>query len=81
VDARRKRLLYQSCHRGMQETDILLGGFVRSHLDDLDDGQLGQLEALMQESDTDLFNWISGREAVPTAFDTDLMSLIKTFNK
>lgn len=81
MDARRKRLLYQSCHRGMQETDLMLGGFVRAHLDDLDEDQLDQLDALMQESDTDLFNWISGREAVPPSLDSTILSLIKKFNK
>lgn len=79
MDDRRKRLLYRSRHRGMQETDLLLGGFAERHLADLNDGQLARFATLLDESDNDLFNWITGKEPPPPAFDHDVMALLKRF--
>ncbi len=79
LNASRKRLLYRSRHRGMQETDLLLGRFAERHLADLDERQLMRFEALLEESDTDLFDWISGRAAPPEALDHDVMKLIQEF--
>ncbi len=79
MDSRRKRLLFRSRHRGMQETDILLGGFARRHLSELTDGQLDQFEILLEESDNDLFDWITGRTAVPPALDNGVMKLLRNF--
>jgi antitoxin CptB len=79
LDARRKRLLYQSRHRGMQETDFLLGGFAEKFLPTLDGALLDRFEALLDEGDNDLFNWISGKEPVPDRFDDDLMGMLKEF--
>ena len=79
MDARRKRLLYRSRRRGMQETDLLLGRFAEQHLADLDDRQLLTFDNLLDESDTDLFDWISGRVAPPEALDHDVMKMIQEF--
>ena len=80
LDARRKRILFRSCHRGMQETDILLGGFAKRRIGDLSDDQLDRLEILLDQSDNDLYDWISGRSPVPPELDDDVMKLIKNFN-
>ena len=79
LDTRRKRLLYRSSHRGMQETDLVLGRFAQRHLEAMSDQQLDRFEALLEESDNDLFNWISGRVAVPPSLDHDVMKMISNF--
>lgn len=79
TDIRRKRLLFRSNHRGMREIDVLVGGFARRHLDDLDDQQVIRFEALLEESDHDLFNWITGKKALPEGLDHDLIKLIIKF--
>jgi antitoxin CptB len=79
MDSRRKRLLYVSRHRGMRETDILLGRFAERHLPLLSDAQLDRFEALLDEGDNDLFNWITGREPPPPAHDHDVMRLLQDF--
>ncbi len=81
MEARLKRLLFRSRHRGMQETDILLGGFAERHLGELSDEQLDRFEAILEESDNDLFNWITGKEAVPEPLDHDVMRLLQDFRK
>ncbi len=80
VDARRKRLLFRSAHRGMQENDLFLGRFAERHLETMNDEQLDRFEALLEENDNDLFNWISRRESLPAALDHDVMKMILSFN-
>ena len=81
LDPRRKQLLFRSHHCGLKENDILLGRFADSHINELSDGQLDQLEALMQHNDIDVMNWIIGKTPIPEAFDTEVMNLIRRFNK
>jgi antitoxin CptB len=79
VTVRRKRLLYQSRYRGRLEGDLLFGGFAARHLPGLSAAQLDRYEALLQESDQDLFAWISGREPVPERHDHDVFRLLQDF--
>ena len=80
MDARRKRLLYRSQHRGTREADILLGGFAAGHLRALDAAELDAFETLLEESDNDLKAWILGHVPVPKRHDTSLMTLLLKFN-
>lgn len=76
LDPRRKRLLFQSAHRGTKETDLLIGGFAERYVAELDEAQLGRLEALLDEPDTDLFDWITGRVPPPERHDNDVLRLM-----
>ncbi|MCZ6744053.1 MAG: succinate dehydrogenase assembly factor 2 [Alphaproteobacteria bacterium] len=79
TDVRRKRLLYRSRRRGMREADHLLGGFAERTLDGFTDEQLDRYERLLENTDPDLLDWITGRAPVPDAFDNDVMDLLKSF--
>lgn len=79
TDPRLKRLLFQSTHRGMKEMDVILGGFAERHLSVLGDDQLGRFEAVLQESDSDLFDWISGKRETPGHLDHDVMVMIRLY--
>ncbi len=63
TETRRKRLLYQSAHQGTKESDLLLGAFAAAHLDAFTPPQLDLYEAMLNENDGDLFDWITGRAA------------------
>ena len=63
----------------MQENDLFLGRFAERHLVTMNDEQLDQFEALLEENDNDLFNWISRRESLPAALDHDVMNMILNF--
>ncbi len=80
MDPRRKKIMFRCQHRGMKENDILLGRFAAVHIADLNDQQLARMEALLEEADNDLYNWITGKEPVPAAHDHDLMAWLKKFN-
>ena len=78
-DVRIKRLRYRSSYTGTKETDVLLGQFAVRHLSELSPEMLDQYVALIENSDPDLFMWISGRTPVPPEWDTDIMTLLKSF--
>jgi antitoxin CptB len=79
METRKKRLLYQSGHRGTKESDLLLGAFAAAHLQSFDAAQLDRFEALLAENDGDLFDWISGRAAPPDEKMTDVLRLLLRF--
>jgi len=76
---REKKIRFRCHHMGTVENDVIFGGFADTRLADLSDADLDRLEALLLQNDTDLYNWISGREAPPEAFDTALFRMIQDF--
>jgi len=76
MDARRKKILFQNQHRGMKENDLLIGGYTKEHIEQLNDEQLSRFEALLQEGDSDLYNWIMEKEPIPDEFDNDIMAAL-----
>jgi antitoxin CptB len=79
LDIRRKRLLFRSWHRGTKETDLLLGSFAEQHLSALSAAQLDRYEALLEENDAALFDWITRREPPPAEHDSDVLRLLMDF--
>ena len=53
----RKRLMFRSGHRGLKEMDLLLGNFVKKHLDQLNNSDLLELEKLLLLEDEILSKW------------------------
>lgn len=80
LDPRRKRLLWRSWHRGMQEMDLLLGRFADAHLETLDEGDLDVYETLIEVPDRDLFAWLAAREPAPVEYDTPVFRRIRAFH-
>ena len=78
-ETRRKRLRFQSWHRGTREMDLLLGVFADRHLATFSDRQLKLYERLLERSDTDLYEWMTGRSVVPAELDHDVMKLLHNF--
>jgi antitoxin CptB len=77
LDPRRRRLLFRATHRGTFENDLMLGGFLRAHMDALDDADLTALEALLELPDPDLADWLTGRAAIPPEQDTPMLRRIR----
>ena len=65
LSARQRRMVFRALHRGTKECDLMLGGFVRRHIATLGVGELDELEAILEMSDVDLTDWLSGRRAIP----------------
>lgn len=80
MDALRKRLLFHCTHMGMKENDVMFGDFAKAHLADMSDAEVEELEALLKNSDLDLFKWVLGEAPVPERWDTPLMKRLQDFN-
>ncbi|HTT80209.1 MAG TPA: succinate dehydrogenase assembly factor 2 [Stellaceae bacterium] len=80
AEIRRRRLLFRCWHRGTQEIDLIFGSFAETSLAGFSTAQLDRFEALMDCSDTDLFDWVTGRAAPPPAHDHDVMRMLRSSN-
>lgn len=75
-DARRRKLLFRSWHRGTREMDLILGEFADRAIDRLTDAELDEYEAVIELEDTDLLAWIIGEKPVPPIHDTAMFRKI-----
>lgn len=75
---RLKRLKIRAWRRGIKEMDLILGQYVDDCGAALDAAQLDALEALMEESDLDLYSWVTGR-AEPPAAHAESLSRITSY--
>lgn len=71
--------MFRSWHRGTREMDLIMGRFADVHLPQFDDVQLKAYEALMEESDPDLYNWITGQEPLPLRCANDVVHMLIQF--
>ncbi len=75
----KKKLLYKSANRGWKETDILLGNFVKRNIASITEKQLIMLDALLDEPDGDIFNWITKKVTVPEKHNNEIMQMLQEF--
>lgn len=72
-ELRRKKLLYQSIHRGCKETDIIIGEYAKKNLYDLSDQQLDLYEEFIAEKDWDIYAWATGTDILPEKYNIDFI--------
>lgn len=75
-EIRLKRLRMRSMRRGIKEMDLLLICFADHRLAGLSTDQLDTYEALLEENDQDLYDWVSGKLA-PPKYLTDLIDDVR----
>lgn len=78
LDTRRRRARFRSWHRGMREVDLILGRFADRRMARLNAAELDQYEALLEIPDGELLKWVTGEQAVPADFDTQLFRDIRS---
>ena len=76
MNDRLKRLMFRADHMGSNENDILFGAFARDHLAQLTEAQLDRFEALLAETDTDLFDWVTAKRPAPADMQSDVLDMI-----
>ena len=79
MDLTRKRLLYKATHRGMKETDKIIGGYAKARLKHLTEDELNAFDRLLDESDNDILNWMTNQESVPARVNARLLRQISSF--
>jgi antitoxin CptB len=73
LDARQRKLLFRSWHRGMREMDLILGSFADAEIEGLSADELDQYERLLEINDTELLPWITGQDPVPSGLDLPIL--------
>jgi antitoxin CptB len=81
LDARRRRLLFRSWHRGIVEMDLVLGRFADAQIAQLSDAELDDYERLLEIPDQPFFAWVIGAEAVPAEYDTVMFRRLRDFHE
>ncbi|QUJ77097.1 succinate dehydrogenase assembly factor 2 [Sulfitobacter albidus] len=76
-ETRIKRLAMRSMRRGIKEMDLILQAFATDRLARMDDAGLDLYDALLEENDHDLYQWVTGQVA-PKPQYAELVAEIQT---
>ena len=80
---RLKRLKMRSMRRGIKEMDLILSAFADANLAHMDEAGLSLFDALLNENDQDLYQWVTGQVATPApyaALMNDIAQTLQTRN-
>lgn len=80
LDARRRKILFRSWHRGMREVDLIMGRFAEATIERLTEQELDHLEQLLEVPDRELLAWVTSETAVPPIFDTTVFRRLRDFS-
>jgi antitoxin CptB len=67
-ETRIKRLKMRSMRRGIKEMDLILTAYADTHLADMDTAVMDVYDAMLNENDQDLYQWVTGQVAAPAPF-------------
>ncbi len=80
LDPRRRKILFRAWHRGMRETDLIMGRFADAEIGGLSEAELDEFERLIEVLDRDLLSWITGEAEVQENYDSVLFRRLKAFH-
>ena len=75
----KKQIIYRSMHRGTKEMDLLLGNFVKKHIDKLDSNELKDLDKLLFIEDEVIYKWYFEKNSDHTIPITKVSTMLKNF--
>ena len=75
----KKQIIYRSMHRGTKEMDLLLGNFVKKHIDKLDSNELKDLDKLLFIEDEVIYKWYFENNLNNNIPNTKVSTMLKNF--
>ena len=75
----KKQIIYRSMHRGTKEMDLLLGNFVKTHIDELNVTELKDLAKLLIIEDEVIYKWYIKRNLNKLIPKTKVSTMLKNF--
>ena len=75
----RRQIIYRAMHRGSKEMDILLGNFVKKHIDEFNDSELKDLRQLLFIEDEIIYNWYFKKNSNTSVPNTKVSLMLKNF--
>lgn len=76
-----KRLKMRSMRRGIKEMDLILTAYADARLARMDGAMLDLYDALLNENDQDLYQWVTGQVAAPPTFGVLIADISQTLQK
>ena len=75
----KKQIIYRSMHRGSKEMDLLLGNFVKKHIDKFNNTELKDLEKLLFIEDEVIYKWYFEKNSDKAIQKTKVSAMFKNF--
>ena len=75
----KKQIIYRSMHRGTKEMDLLLGNFVKKHIDELNSIELKDLAKLLFIEDEVIYKWYFEKNSDNVIPKTKVSTMLKNF--
>ena len=75
----KKQIIYRSSHRGTKEMDILLGNFVKKHINDFNTDDLNDLEQILFIEDEILYRWYFDKKENDVIPNNKVSEMLKKF--
>ena len=79
IDNLKKKILYRSERRGTKEMDLLLSNFVKRYVNFLNEGELYELESLLNIDDEVLYKWYLNNERTTLIPENSITKKLKEF--
>ena len=79
IEQLKKKIIYRSNYRGTKEMDKLLGAFTRKYINQLNNDDLTDLEKLLDNDDTNLYNFFNGLKTDYEFIDNKINLMFKNF--
>ncbi|PCH75451.1 MAG: succinate dehydrogenase assembly factor 2 [Rhodobacteraceae bacterium] len=80
-EIRIKRLKMRSMRRGIKEMDMILSAYADTHLADMDRAMMDVYDAMLDENDQDLYQWVTGQVAAPPPFTALIGDITQALQK
>ena len=75
----KKQIIYRATRRGSKEMDLLLGNFVKEHIDKFNDIELNDLAKLLFVEDEIIYKWYFKKNSNNVIPKTKVSMMLKNF--
>ena len=74
-----KQIMYRATHRGSKEMDLLLGNFVKDHINGSNENELNDLSKLLFLEDEVIYKWYFEKNSDNAIPNTTVSAMLKNF--
>ena len=75
----KKQIIYRAIHRGSKEMDLLLGNFVKEHINKFNENELNDLNKLLFIEDEVIYKWYFKKNSEDSIPNTTVSAMLRNF--
>jgi len=80
IETRRRRLKFRAWHRGIRETDLIMGRFADAHIESFTVEEMIDFERLLEIPDHDILAWVIGAVPIPEDDRSPMLDRVLAFH-